>query len=119
MINADGVTVGNTRCSFIGKDVNRLFGHPNPKLTPEPYFLRQLIKDFQRLDKNKVSAYLDFHAHSGRKSIFMYGPYFPWDHGSKHPLEKYKENCARIAIWRDFNITNCYAIEASSFGFLN
>lgn len=25
MINADGVTIGNTRCSFIGKDVNRLF----------------------------------------------------------------------------------------------
>lgn len=45
MINPDGVTIGNTRCSFIGKDVNRLFGHPNQKLTPEPYFLRQLIKD--------------------------------------------------------------------------
>lgn len=29
MINADGVTIGNTRCSFIGRDVNRLFGHPN------------------------------------------------------------------------------------------
>jgi hypothetical protein len=29
MINADGVTVGNTRCSFIGRDINRLFGTPN------------------------------------------------------------------------------------------
>ena len=29
MINADGVTIGNTRCSFIGRDVNRLFGHLN------------------------------------------------------------------------------------------
>ena len=29
MINADGVTVGNSRCSFIGRDVNRLFGNPN------------------------------------------------------------------------------------------
>jgi len=29
MINADGVTVGNTRCSFIGRDVNRMFGNPN------------------------------------------------------------------------------------------
>lgn len=72
----------------------------------------------------------------------MYGPYFPL-HSSKYMkirtipklisertdmfrffscrfrIEKYKENCARIAIWRDFNITNCYAIEASSFGFLN
>lgn len=87
-------------------------------------------------------AYLDVHAHSGRKSIFMYGPYFPL-HCSKYmkirtipklisertemfrffsckfKIEKYKENCARIAIWRDFNITNCFTIEASSFGFIS
>jgi len=87
-------------------------------------------------------AYLDVHAHSGRKSIFMYGPYFPL-HSSKYmkiraipklasertemfrffsckfKIEKYKENCARIAIWRDFDITNCFTIETSAFGFLN
>ena len=40
MINADGVTVGNSRCSMIGRDVNRLFGAPNNKLTPEPFYLR-------------------------------------------------------------------------------
>ena len=28
MINADGVIVGNTRCSMIGRDVNRLFSKP-------------------------------------------------------------------------------------------
>jgi len=72
----------------------------------------------------------------------MYGPYFPL-HSSKYmkiraipklvsertemfrffsckfKVEKYKENCARIAIWRDFNVTNCFTIETSSFGFLN
>ena len=37
----------------------------------------------------------------------------------KFKIEKYKENCARIAIWRDFNITNCYTIETSALGFLN
>ena len=37
MLNGDGVTIGNTRCSFIGRDVNRLYGHPNVKLAPEPY----------------------------------------------------------------------------------
>ena len=87
-------------------------------------------------------AYLDVHAHSGRKSIFMYGPYFPL-HSSKYmkiraipklasertemfrffsckfKIEKYKENCARIAIWRDFDVTNCFTIEASALGFLN
>lgn len=142
MINADGVTIGNSRCSLIGRDINRLFGHPNSKLTPEPFHLRGLVKELQKNDKHKVLAYLDVHAHSGRKSIFMYGPYFPL-HSSKYmkirtlpklisertemfryfsckfKCEKYKENCARIAIWRDFNITNVYTIETSSMGFLN
>lgn len=72
----------------------------------------------------------------------MYGPYFPL-HSSKYmkiraipklvsersemfrffsckfKIEKYKENCARIAIWRDFGVTNSFALETSSFGFLN
>lgn len=72
----------------------------------------------------------------------MYGPYFPL-HCSKYMkirtlpklvsertdmfrffsckfrIEKYKENCARIAIWRDFNITNVYTVETSSYGFLS
>ena len=142
MINADGVSIGNTRCSYIGRDVNRLFGNPNQKLTPEPFFLRQLVKDLQKNDKHRVLAYLDVHAHSGRKSIFMYGPYFPL-HCSKYMkirtlpklisertemfryfsckfrVEKYKENCARLAIWRDFGITHTFTVETSSFGFLN
>lgn len=143
MINADGVTIGNTRCSFIGRDINRLFSSStNQKLMPEPFYLRKLVSDIQKIDKHKIMAYLDVHAHSGRKSIFMYGPYFPL-HCSKYmkirtipklisemtemfrffsckfKIEQYKENCARIAIWRDFNITNCFTIEASSFGFIS
>jgi hypothetical protein len=45
MINADGVTIGNTRCSFIGRDINRLFATPHQKLMPEPYCIRELIKN--------------------------------------------------------------------------
>jgi hypothetical protein len=37
----------------------------------------------------------------------------------KFKIEKYKENCARIAIWRDFNILHCFTVETSSYGFLN
>lgn len=87
-------------------------------------------------------AYIDVHAHSGKKSIFMYGPYFPL-HSSKYlkirtipklisertemfrffsckfKFEKYKENCARLAIWKDFDVTHTFTIETSTFGFLN
>ena len=45
MLNSDGVTVGNTRCSFIGRDLNRLYGHPNIKLAPEPYSMRNLVRE--------------------------------------------------------------------------
>ena len=109
---------------------------------PEPFYLRNLVKELQKTDKHKIMAYLDVHAHSGRKSIFMYGPYFPLHcrnymkirtlpklisertemfrfFSCKFKVEKYKENCARIAIWRDINITNCFTIESSSFGFIN
>jgi hypothetical protein len=34
-------------------------------------------------------------------------------------LEKYKLNCARIALWRDFAITNVFTIETSSYGYIN
>ncbi len=40
MLNADGVTLGNSRCSMIGRDVNRLFGVPNQKLVPEAFYMR-------------------------------------------------------------------------------
>jgi hypothetical protein len=87
-------------------------------------------------------ALFDLHSHSGRKSIFMYGPYYPLHlrkymkirvlpklasertemfryFSCKFRIEKYKESCARIALWRDFGISNSYTIESSVFGFLN
>ena len=87
-------------------------------------------------------AYIDVHAHSSRKSVFMYGPYYPLHsrkylkiriipkivseisemfryYSCKFKLEKYKESCARIALWRDFNILNTFTIESSVFGYLS
>lgn len=82
MINPDGVVLGNHRCSLLGRDINRSFEHPNSKLEPESYSLRKHLKDVQKeafqLGKNdKILAFIDVHSHSNRKSIFMYGPYYP------------------------------------------
>jgi hypothetical protein len=100
------------------------------------------VKELQKTNKDRVHAYLDVHAHSGRKSIFMYGPHFPL-HSSKYMKirtipklisertemfrffsckfkhDKYKENCARLAICRDFDVTHSFTIESSQYGFLN
>ena len=49
MLNADGVAIGNSRCSMIGKDMNRMFGHPNKQLAPEPTAMRQMVKDLLKI----------------------------------------------------------------------
>lgn len=64
MVNADGVVVGNSRCSMVGKDMNRMFGHPNKQLAPEPYAMRQLVRDLLKIQSHKILSYLDVHAHS-------------------------------------------------------
>ena len=43
MLNPDGVIAGNHRTSLIGKDSNRSFTNPNPKLNPETFYMRSLL----------------------------------------------------------------------------
>ena len=141
IINPDGVIIGNNRSSFIGKDMNRCYLDANPKLTPEIYHLRKLIAQITRIDKDKIFGFFDIHQHSGRKSIFMYAPYYPLHsrkyykirmlpkllaersdmfryYSCKFRIEKYKEGCGRLALWRDFHIKNSYTIECSALVFL-
>jgi cytosolic carboxypeptidase protein 1 len=40
MLNPDGVTIGNSRTSIIGLDLNRRWTQPNPIIHPEVYFLK-------------------------------------------------------------------------------
>jgi len=147
MINPDGVILGNHRWSFLGRDINRSFEHPNSKLEPEPYQIRQHFKNIQKdafqLGKcDKILAFIDIHAHSNRKSIFMYGPHYPLHssnymkirvipklmsertvmfrfYSCKFRTESYKENWARLSLWRDFKIQTSLTIESSFHGYLN
>ncbi len=88
-----------------------------------------------------IACFLDMHGHSRKKNAFMYGPYFPlhslkylrvrvipklmaertdmfryW--ACKFRVEKSKKRAARIVLWKEFGITNCYTLEASFHGFL-
>ena len=83
--------------------------------------------------------FLDIHAHSAMNSIFSYAPmhekeqqalecqkfikildtmsnYFSAEN-SKFGNEKYKKNCARLGITRDFDLINSYTIESSCWGY--
>lgn len=95
-----------------------------------------MIKKFQ--EDRDVFLFCDFHGHSRRKNVFMYGcssnkagdfnkeKIFPklLSMNSKifsfpsccFDIQKSKESTGRVVVWRELNIMNSYTIEASFCG---
>ncbi len=142
MINPDGAIVGNNRTSLLGKDLNRSYLEANQKMNPEIYHVRHLVQSIMREQNDRLFAFFDLHQHSSRKSIFMYAPYFPLHsrkylkirmlpkllaerspmfryYSCKFKYERQKEGCARLSLWKDFNLENSYTLECSALGYLN
>ena len=44
MINPDGVTIGNSRSSLVGLDLNRRWADPNASIHPEIFFLKRILQ---------------------------------------------------------------------------
>jgi murein tripeptide amidase MpaA len=66
MVNVDGVILGNFRTGISGRDLNRVF------YTPQHYNEINIIRSLA--SKYNPYMYLDFHGHSAKKNVFMYGP---------------------------------------------
>ena len=147
IVNPDGVIAGNYRCNTQGRDMNRhFFADDDPeglkmRLT-EVELVRAYLKE--RVPKSRegnhlLKMFLDVHAHSACNSIFAYCPwvddpgqqslirrfpmildnmsaFFSFDN-CKFGNEKYKKNCARLGVHRDFNLLNSFTIESSCYGF--
>jgi|GEM_PF-1036690 len=71
MLNPDGVYHGNYRTSLSGCDLNRTWMKPSPHDHPTIWHTKSMIR--QTHSVNKVSLFVDFHGHSRKKNIFMYG----------------------------------------------
>ena len=71
MLNPDGVINGNYRCSLAGCDLNRRWKAPSKALHSTVYYTKQMILQFAK--ERELVLYCDFHGHSRRKNIFMYG----------------------------------------------
>lgn len=139
MLNPDGVIIGNYRCTLAGCDMNRNFGDSQTaqRLNPETLLFKKMAKQ-----QSRTAFFFDVHSHSSKKSIFIYGPYFPLH--SEHYLkirvmprllaekttmfryyscrfrnEKHKMHCSRLTIFRECNLPLCYTIETSIMGFLS
>jgi len=144
--NPDGVIAGNYRVSMSGNDLNRRYQSPHARLHPIVCAVKKLIRDLkpdlQVQDENQVLAFIDMHGHSRKKNVFMYGPGFPIHdarylkmrvmpklmseqsemfrfYSCKFRIQRSKEKTARVVLWREFNIMNCYTLEASFHGFFD
>ncbi|XP_075044181.1 cytosolic carboxypeptidase 2 [Mixophyes fleayi] len=136
MLNPDGVIVGNYRCSLSGRDLNRNYRSMLKESFPCIWYTRAMIKRLSA--EREILLYCDFHGHSRKNNVFMYGcnnkgqpqsrlheRVFPmmlsknapdkfFFKGCKFKVQKSKEGTGRIVMWRH-GIRNSYTME-STFG---
>ena len=134
MLNPDGVINGNYRCSLSGSDLNRRYKVPSKVLHPVIFSVKRLVRQFSK--ERPMALYCDFHGHSRRKNIFMYGnssseapeesrifpyilskicDYFSFNL-SRFSMHKSKEATARISMYKELKIPSIYTMEASFSG---
>ena len=118
MLNPDGVINGNYRCSLAGCDLNRRWKSPSQVLHPTIYYAKRMISELH--SRRGLSMFCDFHGHSRKQNVFMYGcdrkedhrafrilpymlsklnPYFSYE-SSHFGIQRSKEQTARISLYR-------------------
>ncbi|XP_023386065.1 cytosolic carboxypeptidase 3 [Pteropus vampyrus] len=138
MLNPDGVIVGNYRCSLSGQDLNRNYTSLLKESFPSVWYTRNMIH--RLMEKREVILYCDFHGHSRKENIFMYGcggsdrckalylqqQIFPLMLSKNCPdkfsfsackfnVQKSKEGTGRVVMWK-MGIRNSFTMEATFCG---
>ena len=137
MLNPDGVVAGNYRTGLSGKDFNREFLCPDRYVFPEIVALKELVVKCKREFQNNLLLFLDFHGHSIKKNVFMYGPEFPISEKNYYEskifpkllgrntemfryyscifrISTFKETTARAILLKKLDVPFSYTIEASN-----
>ncbi|OPJ74168.1 cytosolic carboxypeptidase 2 isoform B [Patagioenas fasciata monilis] len=138
MLNPDGVVVGNSRCSLAGRDPNRAYGAARGGSFPGVWHLRAMVE--RVLAEREVVLYCDFHGHSRKNNVFMYGcdgggagsgarlrqRVFPLMLSKNAPnkfsfpsckfkVQKSKAGTGRVVMWR-LGVSHSYTMEAAFGG---
>ncbi|KAF1552080.1 Cytosolic carboxypeptidase 2, partial [Eudyptula minor] len=138
MLNPDGVVVGNSRCSLAGRDPNRAYGTALRGSFPGVWHLRATVE--RVLAEREVVLYCDFHRHSRKNNVFMYGcdgggagagprlrqRVFPLMLSKNAPekfsfpsckfkVQKSKAGTGRVVMWR-MGVSNSYTMEVAFGG---
>ena len=137
MMNPDGVINGNYRNSLAGIDLNRCWDHPDPTFHPTIHKTKELIKNLQ--SRQGVSLLCDFHGHSRKEGLFVFGCIPDFDHDKRDhknlifpqmfdrasdffrldkcnfSISSKKAATMRLAMY-NFGIERAYTVEASMSG---
>lgn len=71
MLNPDGVCEGHYRANYVGADLNRRWPNPSKLLHPTIHYTKRLLKMCHA--DNQVLLFCDFHGHTRKRNVFMYG----------------------------------------------
>nr|AMO02548.1 cytosolic carboxypeptidase 1 [Tityus serrulatus] len=145
MLNPDGVINGCYRCSLSGQDLNRQWLSPIPTIHPTIYHTKALLQYLRNINI-KPMLYCDYHGHSRKQNVFLYGcsPSESWwsndrkktdDHiyqvlplilhhtapafnieNCSFAVEKSRESTGRITVWRQFGVALSYTMECTYGG---
>lgn len=63
----------SSRCGLSNEDLNRRWKNPSQTLHPEIYHAKGLLEYCCRVLHKPPVVYCDFHGHSRKKNIFLYG----------------------------------------------
>ena len=62
------------RCGLTGEDLNRRWKHPNAQLHPSIYHSKGIVEYIHTiLPQGGPALFCDFHGHSRKKNVFLYG----------------------------------------------
>jgi hypothetical protein len=139
MLNPDGVIQGMSRCSPEGFDLNRTWAEPDARLQPTVHAAKGLVARFCR--ERSVVMFVDLHGHSKRLGCHTYGcsdgdetlvtqcpgrilprlmslycPHLFNLAECTYNVSSAKQSAARVVLWREFGVTNSYALESSMAG---
>lgn len=71
MLNPDGVSIGNSRCSFSGNDLNQVWSNPDRFIHPEIFYTKKLLLKLKK--ENDLIFFTEFQASYNKKGAFIQG----------------------------------------------
>lgn len=128
MVNIDGVSIGNSRCSLAGNDLTRAWDKPDRFLQPEVYYTKKLLEKLRK--DNNIVFFTDMHTNYYNTDCYVLGCQATksreygvamtinsnlYDHGkSKFNVPVNKRAHSYSVMSSEFGVSYSYSLQISS-----